>query len=106
MIKKIFLIFFLFAAGIGFSQEKSIKTLTAYPNPFYYNTKITFLSDTISEITFNVKNVLGKTVYTKKIKTTKGKNTLPFYKGDLAAGIYIYSIRSTKNSISKRLIIR
>lgn len=106
MIKKLFFILFLCIVSLGFSQEKSIQTLTAFPNPFKNSTQITFQSDGKSSVIFSVKNILGKTVHQEKIKTTKGKNTLPFSRGDLAAGIYIYTIRNTKNNISKRFVIQ
>ena len=55
---------------------------------------------------FSVKNVLGKTVYRKKITMKSGKNTIPFYKNDLPTGMYIYSIQNKKKTISKRFVIK
>ena len=106
MIKKILFILFLSITSLGFSQEKSIDGLSAAPNPFTNSTKISFKSVTNSTIFFSVKNVLGKTVFRKSIKIKAGKNTIPFYKNDLPAGMYIYSIQDKKKTISKRLVIR
>ncbi|WP_405605491.1 T9SS type A sorting domain-containing protein [Polaribacter sp. Asnod1-A03] len=106
MVKKILFILLLTITQIGFSQEKSIDVLSASPNPFTNSTKISFTSTTNSEIYFTVKNVLGKTVFRKNIKTNKGKNNISFYKNDLPSGMYIYSIQDKKKVISKRLVIK
>ena len=106
MVKKIFFILFLTISTIGFSQEKSIDDLSAAPNPFANSTKITFTAITDEDITLEVKNVLGKSVFKKEYKVTKGKNTIDFYKNELQSGIYIYRIQDSKNLISKRFVIK
>jgi hypothetical protein len=106
MIKKILFTLFLCAATVGFSQEKEIEDLSSAPNPFKLNTTITFKIDTKTTITLLVKNVLGKIVFEKDFETKIGKNTIPFYKNDLAAGMYIYSIQNKKKIVSKRLVIQ
>jgi len=104
--KKILFIIFLFITITGFSQEKSIQKLTAFPNPFSFSTKITFNTTTESLVTFTVRNVLGKTVHTQKIKAIKGKNSLPFFKGNLSTGIYIYTLQNKNLISSKRFVIQ
>lgn len=106
MVKKILFILFLFVSTIGFSQEKSIDKLSTSPNPFENSTKITFNATTKSSIILSVKNVLGKTVFKKTYKTEIGKNSITFYKDDLAVGMYIYSIQDNKKIISKRFVIK
>lgn len=109
MIKKILFILFLSVSFVAFSQdkvEKTIESLSAAPNPFTNSTKITFTAKEKTDVYFTVKNVLGKTVFNKTIKTEIGKNTFPFYKEDLATGIYIYSIRDKKKTTSKRFVIK
>ncbi|WP_299668665.1 T9SS type A sorting domain-containing protein [uncultured Polaribacter sp.] len=106
MIKKILFIFLLSVSFIGFSQEKAINTLSAAPNPFTNTTKITFSATVDASIIFTVRNVLGKTVFKKTYKIKKGKNSIPFYKNDLATGMYIYSVQNKKKVISKRFVIK
>ena len=105
MIKKLLFTLFLFTATIGFSQ-KSLSKLTAAPNPFVNETQIKFESDSDQTIVLVVKNVLGKTVYNKKHKVKKGKNSIPFTKDRLKSGMYIYAIRNSKELISKRFVIK
>lgn len=104
--KELFFTLFVLISMVGFSQEKSIEKLSAYPNPFSYSTKITFNTALSSQITFTVKNVLGKTVYTQKIKAIKGKNSVPFFKGNLSSGIYIYTLQNKNLITSKRFVIQ
>lgn len=106
MIKKILFLLILTISSIGFSQEKSIEKLSAAPNPFTNSTKITFKSKDNSTIIFTVKNILGKTVYKEKLRSKIGVNTIPFTKGKLKAGMYIYSIQNKNKIISKRLVIK
>ncbi|MGJ8761950.1 MULTISPECIES: T9SS type A sorting domain-containing protein [unclassified Polaribacter] len=106
MVKKLLFILFLCYTTIGISQETSIDRLSAAPNPFTNSTKISFSSDANKTVYFTVKNVLGKTVYRKSIQIKSGKNNIPFYKDNLATGMYIYSIQDNKKTISKRFVIR
>jgi len=106
MIKKGLFILFLSIASLGLSQEKLIDGLSAAPNPFTNSTKISFTASKNSAVFFSVKNVLGKTVFRKKIDVKVGKNSIPFHKENLPTGIYIYSIQDKKKLISKRFVIR
>lgn len=106
MMKKLLFTLFLFVSTFAFSQEKSIEKLSAFPNPFSNSTKITFTSNNSSQVIFTVKNVLGKTVFTQNIKTVNGKNSVPFSKGNLSTGIYIYTQQNKNQITSKRLVIQ
>lgn len=106
MIKRILFILFLSVSSLGFSQEKLISQLSASPNPFEVSTKIHFTATESGTVLFKVKNVLGKTVHFKELQILKGENTFFFFKGDLSAGMYIYSIQNKKNIVSKRLVIQ
>lgn len=97
---------FLCVIAVGFSQENEIEDVSTAPNPFKQNTNITFKITTNSTITLLVKDVLGKIVFKKDFQTEIGKNTIPFYKNDLKAGMYIYSIQNKKKIVSKRFVIQ
>lgn len=106
MIKKILFISILFFSVVGFSQKKSLQELTAFPNPFSNTTAISFNTTSSQPVSINIKNVLGKVVYSQKINATSGKNTVPFYRNNLRSGIYIYTIQTNKDFISKRFVIK
>ncbi|MCT4698035.1 MULTISPECIES: T9SS type A sorting domain-containing protein [Tenacibaculum] len=106
MVKKILLLFLLTITLSSFSQEKSIDKLVASPNPFTNSTTIFVNSKTSQTVILTVRNVLGKTVYSKKLKVINGRNSIPFNRNDLKSGMYIYAIQSNKEVISKRFVIR
>ena len=106
MVKKILFLFIFLVALSGFSQEKSIDKLVASPNPFINNTTIYFNAKKEQTIIFTVRNVLGKTVFTKEMITSKGRNSFPFERLDLKTGMYIYAIQSKDEIISKRFVIK
>ncbi len=120
MVKKLLLILFLltFSTAI-FSQDDDARDKTilenslngihdvlASPNPFSVTTRIRFQADEAMDIDFFVKDLLGNTVYSQKVKTKKGANSIPFYRDELESGIYIYSIKSKFKIISKRIVIK
>ena len=87
-------------------QTAIFENLHAYPNPFVTETTISFHSSTNRPALLVVKNLLGNIVYSKKISTYNGKNNFVFYKDNLESGMYIYTIQTTSESISKRLVIK
>ncbi len=83
-----------------------VHDVVASPNPFSVTTRIRFFADTEIELEFFVKDLLGNTVFSKKLKTKKGANSIAFYRDELASGIYIYSLKSKTKIISKRIVIK
>ena len=106
MTKKLLFILLLSVSFVGFSQEKILKSLSTAPNPFTNTTQIVFSSSFDSSIQLTVINILGTTVFKKNYKTKAGKNIIPFYKNNLAPGMYIYSIQYSNQIISKRFVIK
>ena len=106
MTKKLLFILLLSVSFVGFSQEKILKSLSTAPNPFTNSTQIVFSSSFDSSIQLKVINIIGATVVKKTYKTKVGKNIIPFYKNNLAPGIYIYSIQCSNQIISKRFVIK
>jgi len=116
--KKLLLIILLGCTGFSFAQQKyrtitsknqvikTISNITAYPNPFSVKTQISFRSSSDQTINLAVKNLLGKTIYNQTTKVKKGFNSLKFNRNNLAKGMYIYSLQTNHEVISKRLIIR
>lgn len=105
MVKKILFIAFLCFSTAIFSQ-KTLKKLTAAPNPFSSTTTIKFNATKSQAVFLVIKNVLGKTVFSKTYTVKIGVNKIPFKRNDLQSGIYIYAIRSRNEIISKRLVIK
>jgi len=114
--KKILLILFLCITTVTLAQSKeqeptakrkhSIENLHAYPNPLITETKISFNSNSNTSGILKVKNLLGKTVYSKAFTVKKGGNSITFYKNSLESGMYIYSLQTASEIVSKRLVIK
>lgn len=93
--------------SIKFTQTPpTITEIIASPNPFSVKTTIFFISNKDQEVTFTVKNLLGKTVFSDKLNIQKGENQFDFYKNDLNPGMYLYSLQTSSEIISKRLVIK
>ena len=113
--KKILLITTILIYSFGFSQqnptkkrvdESTIKNISSYPNPFSVATKISFYTEKNQTIILNIKNLLGRTIYSTEYKISTGNVSIPFYKNNLKSGTYFYSIITDQEIISKRLIIK
>ena len=119
--KKLLLITFLLLSTFSFAQQKEKNTnaviknnepittllsITASPNPLTIRTRISFRSTKEQLVEFTVKNLLGKTVYGTRVNAKAGLNSIPFDRNNLTNGMYIYSIQSDSEIVSKRLVIR
>lgn len=118
--KKLLLITFLLFTTFSFAQQNekdanviknskqqaTLSSVSAYPNPVSVATKINFQSTKEQLIEFTVKNLLGKTVYLEQVNTKIGYNTIPFNRNDLIKGMYIYTLQTKNEVVSKRLVIR
>lgn len=121
MIKKLLLILFIFCTSHAFAQNtevgngltktqlpagKTISDVTAFPNPLTSKSVISFYSASEQVVIFEVKNVLGKSVFKQSFLTNFGTNEITFQKENLTPGMYIYSIQTDAEIVSKRLVIK
>jgi hypothetical protein len=117
--KKLHLILFIFIVTNLFAQQRgninvnkikepptTIISMAASPNPFSTKTQINFNSTKDQIIEFTVKNLLGKTVYLERVDAKEGPNSIQYSRNNLTQGMYIYSLQTESEIISKRLIIR
>lgn len=116
--KKLLFIAILLIGAISYSQEieksatskskieATITKVAAYPNPLTIKTNFTFTSSKFQEATVTVKNLVGNTIFAIKVKVNRGINTIPFERNNLPKGMYIYSIQTDSEIVSKRLVIK
>jgi len=76
---------------------------TAFPNPSDGNFAIEITSNKNGPVSIEIENAIGKKVFGKDAMVINGKNIIPV-NGQLAAGIYIYRIK-TDNAISEGKIV-
>ena len=87
-------------------NSESFELKTIYPNPVVDNSRIQFISGKNQNVTFNVMNVLGKTLVNTSIMANRGVNELFVSASDFPNGIYLYSITAAGKTSTKRMIIR
>lgn len=118
--KKLLLITFLLFSSFTFAQQSeknnvdpgknipqvTLLSVSAYPNPFISDTNINFKSVKAQTVVFSVKNLLGTTVYEEQINAASGNNAIAFNRNNLTKGMYIYSLQTDVEIVSKRLIIK
>lgn len=92
--------------GIEKISSESLELKTIYPNPVVDNSRIQFISGKNQNVTFNVMNVLGKTLVNTSIMANRGVNELFVSASDFPNGIYLYSITAAGKTSTKRMIIR
>jgi glycosidase len=88
------------AAPASFRLEQN------YPNPFNPSTKIRFTLANTSKIKLTVCDILGKEIRTLVDgKMTAGIHEITFDAGNIAAGVYIYSLRTPYSILSNKMIL-
>ena len=116
--KKLLLIVLIFTGTISYAQginytgtpkskiESTITEVGAYPNPLTIKTNFVFTSSKTQDVTVTVKNLVGNTIFAIKVSVKTGVNTVLFERNNLPKGMYIYSIQTETELISKRLVIK
>jgi len=74
-----------------------------YPNPFNPSTNISFSINESEKVTIIIHDILGRVVNKKEYLLQKGSYKIK-YEGIGSAGIYFYTIRTPKKSITKKMI--
>lgn len=81
-----------------------------YPNPFNPSTKIAYSIEKPGRVKLDVFNILGKHLLNLIDENQNYGNyevefSTEYFEKELASGIYIYTLRSNNNIISKRMIL-
>ena len=99
----------VFNAGVEFTTEvdASFTVLQNEPNPFNDQTTIGFVLPERASTTIQIVNSVGEVVSTETAVYDKGFNQKTFTKSDinLSTGIYYYTIESSNQSATKKMIV-
>ena len=77
-----------------------------YPNPFNPVTKIEYKLLQATDVKFNVFNILGEKVFEQNLGfQTAGSYKVIFYGKDLPSGVYVYSIYTNENRLSRKMML-
>jgi len=74
-----------------------------YPNPFNPSTNISFTINESEKVNIIIHDILGRIVDSKEYALLRGSYRIK-YEGMGSAGIYFYTIRTQKKSITKKMI--
>ena len=78
-----------------------------FPNPFDERTTIPFELNKEDHVTITVSNLEGILISTLlNTNLPRGQHQVVFNRQNLASGIYIYTISTTKSTVSNKMIIR
>jgi len=90
----------------GFLTNLDYKLYQNYPNPFNPSTTIKYQIPKDGMVELKLYDILGNEINTLiKEHKTKGQYTLNFDSKNLAAGVYIYNIKSGYYTESKKMIV-
>jgi hypothetical protein len=77
-----------------------------YPNPFNPATTIEYKLLQASDVKFNVFNILGEKVFEQNFGyQTAGRYKLNFNGANLPSGVYVYSIYTNENRLSRKMML-
>ncbi|MCU0361084.1 MAG: T9SS type A sorting domain-containing protein [Bacteroidia bacterium] len=94
-------------ASVGFSElKKNLGSVELFPNPSEGNSTLLLTSQTASNGKVMVYNALGDLVSEQTAYLTQGKNKIQLNLQHLTHGVYLVSITSGNQSLTKRLVIK
>ena len=95
-------------SGVGIESVNNLfSEVKNYPNPFDESTSIIFeLRNSVSDMQFEVYNLLGTSVHSELINPIVGKNTIVFEANGLSSGLYFYSLSDGENTVTKKMNVR
>ncbi len=76
-----------------------------FPNPFSGMTEIRYTSANRKEVSFEIRNMVGKQILNRTIKAERGSNSITVNSDQLVPGIYFYTITDGKKSMTRKMIV-
>ncbi len=97
---------FITNSGFNSTVNNQISVSQNRPNPFTTNTQIDVNLDKASNLSIEVINITGQKVYEMNYGTkNSGTHTLNLNAGNLANGVYFYTVRAGKTTVTKKMIV-
>ena len=76
------------------------------PNPAFEQAEVQFVSSKSEDVIFSIYNLLGREVYSERIRSVRGLNILNINTSHYSEGMYLYSINNKRQIKTKRMIVR
>ena len=99
---------YLWVEGVndGISSATAVKVSQNTPNPFNGSTRITVTTETSADVTIEVTNIMGQTIYTSNEGRINGSKEITLNANNMEAGVYFYTVTVGNNRITKKMIVK
>lgn len=90
------------------TSENGLVLVQNYPNPFTDQTKIQYRIEESSQVSLEVHDITGKLVFSKDMGMASAgiPVTYTLQRGDLAPGVYTYSLVTADNIVTRKLTVQ
>jgi uncharacterized repeat protein (TIGR01451 family) len=89
----------------NFSGNPDATEVSLYPNPSSGHLNIAFVANEEGAASIHIISLTGQTVMTENMNATKGQNNMSIGLDSLTKGIYIVSIKTVNNQITRTVIL-
>jgi len=97
----------LLVAGIAEYKNNNLTISQNYPNPFSTSTMVDVTLRKGSDLSIVVMNTLGQVVSTQSVKSvSQGIHTFTIDGSGLSAGIYMYTVKTSDSSITRKMTVK
>lgn len=97
---------FITNPGFKSSIDNNIRVSQNRPNPFNGTTQIDVNLDKSANLSIEVINITGQTVYTMSLgKKASGTHTIDLNSNNLSSGIYFYTVTAGNSQVTKKMIV-
>jgi len=87
-------------------NAKVFDVAQSYPNPAGNEATITFTTPRQDNIEVKVFNMLGATVFSKKVLSESGVNNIKLNTARMSAGMYIYTVSNGTKTFTKKMTVK
>ncbi|MFN8285791.1 MAG: T9SS type A sorting domain-containing protein [Chitinophagales bacterium] len=93
-------------SGIEQIAYDPIYDLSIYPNPNNGNFTLKFISESTEDITITVSDLIGQTVYQKKLEGFSGNFNQDLNLSEMPKGVYLVNIETAHSRTNKKVVVQ
>ncbi len=98
---------FISNPGFKSSIDNKVSVSQNRPNPFNGNTQIDINLDKAANVSVEVINITGQTVYSMNLgRKASGTHTVNLNSNNLSSGIYFYTVTAGTSQVTKKMIVK
>ena len=102
-----------FSRGKGSTEKRlsgkttsGVSEVSLAPNPFYGNTTLTFIADTVQPVFFHLLDATGQRVLEESFSAELGTNVHEINMAEMLPGVYYYQLQHSGKESSTGTIIK